>query len=302
MSTVLLKAACFIMIIALGFGLKRGHILRLEDVPVFSKLVVKITLPAAIVYNFSKITMDVSMLVIILIGFLCSTLFMGVGYGLFIKEGKQERAFGLINASGYNIGCFTMPFVQSFLGPAGVAATSLFDAGNAMVCTGTSYTIAASIVGKGGGSSPARIVKQLFASIPFDCYISMTVLTLLGIRLPGLIVQFAETVGNANSFLSLLMIGLGLEIHMSGKQMSAVFKVVGTRFVISLGLALLFYNLAPFEYEIRRTLAILMFAPVSSLCVPYTSMIGGDVNLASDLNSVSILVGILSLTAAILIF
>lgn len=302
MSTVLLKAACFIAIILMGYGLKKGGILRMEDLPVFSKLVVKITLPAAIVYNFSKITMDVSMLVIVALGLFCSALYMAVGYGLFIKEGNNEKAFGLLNASGYNIGCFTMPFVQSFLGASGVAATSLFDTGNAMICTGTSYAVASSVSGKGEVRGIKKMVKQLFSSIPFDCYISMTVLTLLGIRLPGLILQFAETVGNANSFLSLLMIGLGLEIHMSGKQMSVVFKIVGTRFLVSLGLALMFYHFAPFEYEIRRTLAILMFAPVSSLGVPYTSMIGGDVNLASDLNSVSILVGIVSLTAAILIF
>lgn len=302
MSTVLLKAACFIMIIILGYALKQYGILHMDDLSVFSKLVIKITLPAAIVYNFSKITMDVSMLVIVVIGFLCSALYVAVGYGLFIRGSREEKAFGLLNASGYNIGCFTMPFVQSFLGATGVATTSLFDTGNAMICTGSSYAVAVAVSGKGEVRGPVQMVKQLFSSIPFDCYITMTILTLLGIRLPQLVVQFTETVGNANSFLSLLMIGLGLEIHMSGKQAAAVFKIVGTRFIISLGLSLLLYNFAPFEYEIRRTLAILMLAPVSSLGVPYTSMIDGDVNLASDLNSVSILMGIASLTAAILIF
>ena len=44
-----------------------------------------------------------------------------------------------------------------------------------------------------------------------------------------------------------------------------------------------------------------MFAPVASLCVAYTSMIEGDVNLASAVNSVSILTAIVSLTAAVLL-
>ena len=302
MSTVLVRAASFILIILLGYGLKRGGILHAGDLPVFSKLVVKITLPAAIVYNFSQITMDAAMLGIVLVGFLCSALYMAVGCGLFFRGTKEEKAFGVINTCGYNIGCFTMPFVQSFLGSTGVAATSLFDAGNAMVCTGTSYAIASNMVGKGESRGPVRMVKQLFSSVPFDCYLIMTVLALLGIRLPGVLLQFAETAGNANAFLSLLMIGLGLEIHMTGKQAAAVFKIVGTRLLISIGLAVLLYRFMPFGYEIRRTLAILMFGPVSSLAVPYTSMIDGDVNLASDINSVSILTGIVSLTAAILIF
>lgn len=302
MELVLTKAAGFIFIIVLGYLLKRIGVLRLEDLPVFSRLVIKITLPAAIIYNFSKISMEVSMLAIVAVGFVCSGLYMGIGYLLFLRGSRQEKAFGLLNASGYNIGCFTMPFVQSFLGPAGVAATSLFDTGNAMICTGTSYTVAVSVSGKGKKRSPAGMVRQLFSSVPFDCYIIMTLLTLFQIRLPQAAVQIAEIIGNANSFLALTMIGLGLELHVTGKQAFAVGKVVGTRFLISLILSLLFYRFAPFGPEIRRTLAILMFAPVSSLGVPYTSMIEGDVNLASALNSVSIITGIICLTAAILIF
>lgn len=290
------------MIIVLGYLLKHIGILHIEDLPVFSRLVIKITLPAAIIYNFSKISMDVSMLALVAVGFVCSGLYMGVGYLLFMKGSREEKAFGLLNASGYNIGCFTMPFVQSFLGPAGVAATSLFDTGNAMICTGTSYTVAVSVSGKGKKSGAVRMVRQLFSSIPFDCYILMTILTMFQIRLPSLAVQFAETIGNANSFLALIMIGLGLEIHITNKQVSAVVKIVGTRLGISLALALVLYYFAPFGAEIRRTLAILMFAPVSSLGVPYTSMIDGDVNLASALNSVSIITGIVCLTAAIFVF
>ena len=73
-------------------------------------------------------------------------------------------------------------------------------------------------------------------------------------------------------------------------------------FVISAVLAVLFYQFLPFSQEIRRTLAILMFGPVSALGVPYTSMLEGDVNLASAVNSASIILGIVSLTAAIIVF
>ena len=218
MGTVFVKAACFILIIFLGYASKRLGLLRQEDLPVFSKLVIKITLPAAIVTNFSRISMDVSMLSIVAVGFLLSGFYMAVGYLLFWNGTREEKAFGLLNASGYNIGCFTMPFVQSFLGPVGVAVTSLFDAGNSMICTGISYTAASAVAGKGKKSGPAGMVLRLFSSIPFDCYILMTVLTLLNLRLPAVVLSFAETVGNANSFLSLMMIGLGINLHMSRKQ------------------------------------------------------------------------------------
>lgn len=297
-----MRAGCFIMIIALGYLLRRVGLLHIEDMQVLSKLVIKITLPAAIIHNFSSITMEVSMLVIVALGFLCSALFVGIGYLIFLRGSREEKAFGLINVSGYNIGCFTMPFVQSFLGSMGVAATSLFDAGNALICTGTSYAIAVAVSGKGQARGPVQMAKQLFSSAPFDCYIIMTILALLHIRLPQMIVDFTEIVGSANSFLALAMIGLGLELHMTREQMTSVGKLVGTRLFISLALSLIFYYFAPFGEEINRTMAIVMFAPVSSLGVPYTSMIEGDVNLASAVNSVSILLSIVCLTAAILVF
>ena len=271
MSSVLLKAGCFFLIILMGYGLKKIGLLSQSDLPVFSKLVTKITLPAAIIHNFSQATMDVSMLVIVLIGFLCSGAYAVIGYGLFAKGTRDQKAFGLVNASGYNIGCFTMPFVQGFLGAPGVACTSLFDTGNAVVCTGGSYAVAASVAGKGGAGDKhqiRRIVIQLLKSIPFDCYVIMT----------------------------------GLELHMTREQTGSVAKILGTRFAVSAVLAVLFYQFLPFSLEIRRTLAILMFGPVSALGVPYTSMLEGDVNLASAVNSASIILGIVSPTAAIIIF
>ena len=254
MSAVLLKAGCFFLIILMGYGLKKIGLLHQTDLPVFSKLVTKITLPAAIIHNFGQATMDVSMLVIVLIGFLCSGAYAVIGYGLFARGTREQKAFGLVNASGYNIGCFTMPFVQGFLGAPGVACTSLFDTGNAVVCTGGSYAVAMSVAGKGGNGDKhqiRRIVVQLLKSVPFDCYVIMTALTMAGLRLPVFADQVAETVGNANTFLSMIMIGLGLELHMTREQTGSVAKILGTRFMISAVLAVLFYQFLPFSQVIR---------------------------------------------------
>lgn len=63
------------------------------------------------------------------------------------------QAFNIINFSGYNIGCFTLPFIQSFIGPAGVVATCLFDAGNSVMCTGATYSIAKAAAGGKEGTT-----------------------------------------------------------------------------------------------------------------------------------------------------
>ena len=304
MAEILMKAAAFVAIIFMGYLLRKKGFFKEEDFHVLSKIVLKITLPAAIVANFSGVDLQASLLILSVLGLGGGLMLITSAYQAAGKN-REEKAFFMLNTSGYNIGNFTMPFAQSFLGPAGVITTSLFDTGNAVVCTGGSYAVAVSVAGKGGAGDKhqiRRIVIQLLKSIPFDCYVIMTALTMAGLRLPVFMDQVSETVGNANTFLSMTMIGLGLELHMTREQTGSVAKILGTRFAVSAVLAVLFYRFLPFSLEIRRTLAILMFGPVSALGVPYTSMLEGDVNLASAVNSASIILGIVSLTAAIIIF
>ena len=63
MAAVLAKAMAFVSIIAMGYGLKKIGFFHAKDFYLLSKIVVRITLPAAIVSNFSRISMDMSLLV-----------------------------------------------------------------------------------------------------------------------------------------------------------------------------------------------------------------------------------------------
>ena len=61
------------------------------------------------------------------------------------KSGIDAQAFHMLNLSGYNIGTFVIPFAQSFLGPMGVIAASLFDTGNSAICLGGAYSLASMV-------------------------------------------------------------------------------------------------------------------------------------------------------------
>ncbi|MEG0688995.1 MAG: AEC family transporter, partial [Hungatella sp.] len=69
MEAVLTKAIAFVAIIILGYVLKKVGLFRAKDFYLISVIVMKITLPAAIVSNFSKITLDFSLLILCVIGF-----------------------------------------------------------------------------------------------------------------------------------------------------------------------------------------------------------------------------------------
>ena len=53
MAEILIKAASFVAIIFMGYLLRKKGFFKEEDFHVLSKIVLKITLPAAIVSNFS---------------------------------------------------------------------------------------------------------------------------------------------------------------------------------------------------------------------------------------------------------
>lgn len=301
MAAVLMKAMAFVSIIVLGYVLKRAGFFKKEDFYLISRIVVRITLPAAIVSNFSKISMDLSLLVFCVIGVVCNVVMVTIGYLLNLKGTKEEKAFDMLNLSGYNIGNFTMPFVQSFLGPVGFAATSLFDAGNAVMCTGVTKSAAIAVIGGEGNSSLGKTLKTLFSSIPFDAYIIMTLLSILNIKLPGAVLSFVETVGGANAFLALLMIGIGFELHADKKKLARVIRILVVRYGTALLFALGFYFLSPFSEELRMTIAIVVFGPVSSVSPAFTGEIKGDVELASAVNSLSIICSIVCITLALIV-
>ena len=301
MTAVLTKAFAFVAIIAMGYILKRVGFFHAKDFYLISNIVIKITLPAAIVSNFSKITMDYSLLAMCVIGLLCNFVTIAVGYGINIRKPKETRAFAMLNMSGYNIGNFTMPFVQSFLSPVGFAATSLFDAGNSIMCTGMTFTLAGMVVGEDVKPSLLGMTKKLFSSIPFDAYIVMTILSILKLQLPAVMISFADTAGGANAFLAPLMLGIGFEIHMDREKIAQIVQILVLRYGIAVLMAVGFYFFAPFGLEVRQTLAIVSLGPVASIAPAFTGALNGDVEMASAVNSLSIIISIAAITAALII-
>lgn len=301
MINILIRAGSFIAIIILGYVLRRVGFFKEEDFNVLSKIVLKITLPAAIITSFSGKTIELGMLSILLVGLGSGLLYMGLGYLINLKNGKRAQAFGILNLSGYNIGNFTMPFVQNFLGPIGVIATSVLDVGNAIVCLGGAYSVA-SIVQGNGSFSAKKIVRTLTSSIAFDCYIVMIVMSIARIPIPNAVVSLSEIIGNANAFISMLMLGVGFHISGDLKQKGVIIKYLILRYGVAIVLALGCYFLLPFSLEIRQALVILMFAPIASAVPAFTKELDGDVGLSSAINSISIVCSIVLIVAILLIF
>ena len=292
MLQILTRAGSFIAIIVLGYVLKRIGVFKEEDFGVLSKICIRITLPAAIITSFAGKEIDAGLLVLLFLGIGCGVLYILLGFLLNRKSSKEQRAFEILNLPGYNIGCFTMPFAQSFLGPMGVIATSLFDSGNAFICLGGAFGVASSVK-DGRGFDFKRIIKALSRSVPFVTYLLMVSMNLLRLPVPGMVIECASIIGGANSFMAMFMIGVGFKLTLGDKsQTGQILKLLGIRYGVGTILALIFYFLLPFDIQVRQALVILAFSPIGSAVPPFTAELGGDVGLSSAINSMAIVISI----------
>ena len=291
MLAILIRAGCFVAIILGGIVLRKKEFLPKESFAVLSKIVINITLPAAIISGNAGKPIDPAMLTVVLVALLA-----GVGYMLIAalvsrKKSREEQAFRVVNLPGYNIGNFAMPFTQSFLGPLGIVTTSLFDIGNAVVCLGGAYG-AASAIKDGKGFDLKRIVMAPFKSIPFLTYLIMAVLNLLALTPPRPIVELAGIVGSANPFLGMLMVGVGFRLSADREKLRTAAELLALRYGWATILAVITYFALPFELEVRQAMVLLYFSPIGSAIPAFTGRLGGDVGLSSAINSISVVCSI----------
>ena len=301
MLDIMVRAGCFISIILLGFILKKVGFFKDEDFKVLSKIVVKITLTAAIVTNFSGKEVEPSMFLLTLIGFGFGVVLAFAAYLMNRSRGRQAQAFYMVNTAGCNVGNFSLPFAQNFLGPVGVMAVGLFDVGNAFICLGGVFGVASVVKDGNGKFSLKPIFKALSKSTPFLACVIMTILCMLHITLPSPVLQFAEIVGNANAFLAMFMIGVGFRLSGNSGQLKEIARTLGLRYALGISLALITWFFVPFPLEYKQALVILFLAPLPAAAPAFTSELDGDYGLASAINSISILISIALITTALVL-
>lgn len=300
MLDILTRACCFVGIILLGFILRQTGFFKEGDFHVLSKITLKITLPATFVVSLSQMTIEPSMLIISAIIFGVGVLYICVAFLINLRADKDKRAFEMLNLPSYNIGLFALPLVQGFLGPVGVATTSLCDLGNAFICLGGAYGVA-SAVKDGSKFSFRRIGKALLTSVPFMTYIILIPLNLAQIKLPAGILSFADIIKGANTFLAMLMIGVGIKIDRNANYTWQIVRLLLVRYSIAAVLAAVFYYLLPFALEVRQTMVLLAFSPVSSATPAFTAEMKGDVSLAAAYHTAAIVCSMIIMTGLMLV-
>lgn len=296
MSDIFTRGGILFCVIVLGYVLKKSGFLPPDSFKVLSKIVLNVTLPCAVVSSMAGMELTLDLLGMTLFAFVCGGILVGLGYLLGRGKDKKVQLLNMFNYGGFNIGCFAMPFVSGQLGLATVIAVCMFDVGNSMWTNGGTNTVATLVK----GDEPPRlgsILKNFFGRPAIIVYILMPILAALNITLPTPIIEGASFVGSANSFLAMMIIGLGMDLSFDKTKLGWLIKTFFIRFGLATVFAAAAYFLLPFGNEIKLAAMLSVFAPGATISIVFTERHGCDVGLASSWNTISILCSLVFMTA-----
>lgn len=307
---VILQPITLLVIILLGYVFKRLKIFSPLDYRVLQKAEFNLILPGAIIYSFATNPHKPSLLAISGFALIASLIPPLVIFLSTWGSSVGHRAFLMLNGSGFNIGCFCFPMLQSLLGPASLVPAAMFDIGNnIMVAAGTNVMTQGLLhinptsskgLEEDGQTHPSSTVKLddqdarklhrkavlintfkgFLTSASFDTYVIMVIFMLAGVTLPGWVGQVSQPFAGANAFCSMLMVGMLMELPSSRQDLADVAQVLAWRIPFGLLFALIAWFLLPFNPLVRQSVALCCLAPTALFATMFTDKVLGNARLA----------------------
>ncbi len=299
MRAVLLNSLGLFVIILIGYLTKRLNLLIKADGTTISKIVVNVTLPAAIIVNLQSLEVKNQLLLLIAAGLVLNLVMIIIGHFFSKKQEQVEREFLMYSVSGYNIGNFAIPFVQSFM-PLAIPILSFFDIGNSVMLAGGSNVVIEGISGSNGQRPSAKMVLgRLGRSVPFLCYLIMLFFRMVKMDLPPAVFQIAQPIASANTFLSMFMIGLFLELRLPKKDLALVLRVLVIKYASGILLAVVFM-LLPIPMMIKIVLCLVSVGPIPTFAVINSVAAGMRAEVVGFTSSLSFLISLPLMTGLLL--
>ncbi|WP_338785950.1 AEC family transporter [Metabacillus sp. FJAT-53654] len=278
-----------VLIIGLGYILRRSNILKERDGEGLSRIIFNLTLPALIIVTFSEIKVESSLFLLIFISFIYG-IFSGF-LTLFVLRKENRSVKGMIGmmVPGFNIGLFAYPLVEVIFGKEGITYFGMFDVGNAFIVFGLSYLIGSFYSKKEQTIDFKTIVSKMSKSIPFMTYLVVVLINLFGLKLPDVVLNVSGIISAANMPISLLLLGIYLNFSFSKSYLKLMMKFLGLRYGVGLAIGVLLFFLLPFNDMFKYTILIGLILPTSVSVLPYSVEFEYDQKFVGTLSNVTII-------------
>ncbi|KAA5806781.1 AEC family transporter [Thermoanaerobacterium thermosaccharolyticum] len=279
---ILQKISISIIVIFLGYAVKKMKFLPNETGKVLNNFIIYITLPASIAKVFFTTKVNTNLFVLTFFGFVLGVITFLIGFLIFKKTNLKRETKGtlMISLCGYNIGLFAFPFIQQIYGNNGLLHIAMFDMGNSFNVFGIAYIIAYAF-SENDKLDIKKVLKKILYFIPFDTYIISFILNIVGFKFPGLIVNLVEQISLPNTTLALFVIGYFLDFNLDKDEIVSLVKGLIIKYIPGI---ILFITLPLFFSTTSMTIKAIMLGsimPTALVAVIYSDERNLNVKLAS---------------------
>ncbi|KGP72632.1 AEC family transporter [Pontibacillus yanchengensis] len=279
-----------VLIIALGYILKRTNLIKEQDGEGLARIIFNLTLPSLLIVTFHDIEIDSSLILLIVIAIVYGLIQAALGLFLFKNEEKRTKGMLSMMAPGFNIGLFAFPLVEAIWGKEGLKYFGMFDFGNALIVFGVIYVIGSIYSDAGERKDLKHVVGKVTKSVPLITYVTVCTLNFTGVTIPSVILQVSETISVANMPLSLLLLGIYLNFSFAKGSSRQIIKLLSLRYVVGLGIGILLFMFLPFESMFKYTVLIALILPMSASVLPYAVEFDYDRKFVGTVSNITIIV------------
>lgn len=288
---ILEKLMPIILFFIIGYTLKMLKILSKEDASVLLKLIFYLMSPAVIIISVSSMEFTKTLIYypISAICIHCVMIVIGIIFSRFLKLTDNERKIFRGGTLIMNM-TFILPFFIVFFGEKNVYLLSLFDAGNLVMITTIVYSIFVSQKDDSIKDKIVKIIKSpLIMALAIGIVINITKITIPeGIKIT--LQQIASVTG------VLIMIALGAYFTPKFSRLKLSLIIIAVKVIGILIVGTIVGRILPLD-DMGRTIILLgALSPVGNNILTYVFITDGDMELAINVVSLSIILSFINVS------
>ena len=260
-----------ILLIALGYFLKRINYLKATDSQVLSTLVLNVTLPSLVIVNLNSADLNMSFSILPIMMIVYGIVAKIIVIWFFRKYSNQMRgSVGMMTGS-MNIGLFAYPLVNAIWPEKGMVYFGMADIGGAMIMFGLTYFVG-SYFSEGEDQFNFKFLgKKLIQSVPLVTYIVMFTLNMSNIHIWKPAIDFFSILSKANMPLSMILLGVMLSFSIDREYLPVTIKYLCLHYGLAIVAGTLVHFFLPVsDPMIKMTLLITWLLPVGVAIIPYS--------------------------------
>ena len=294
-----------LIIIAIGYIIKKLGIVTEKDGKIIAKIILNVTLPALIISVINQIELELTLILLPFIAIIYSFIVLSISFLLFKKYPKNVKGLLLMTVIGFNIGLFAYPMIEMIWGERGLLYVIMFDIGNSFVIFGLSYTI-------GFIFSPKNNIKQdrvqvrliflhLIKSIPLMSWVVAILLKISHVVFPIFVIDLLDILSRANMALTLLLLGVFLKFEIEKIYWYYILKVLLIRYSLGLIVGIFLFFILPFDSFYNAAILVAFILPIGMSAVAFSAEFGYNEELSSMIVNLTTIISFILMWLIVLI-